>query len=205
MRKLQVRGVSAFLVGLALAAGQAGVAMAGGTVYSWRTEDGSYAFTDDEDAIPARYREQATERQVGRLADYERFTPVDDAATDAYEADLAQRVLRLRDLNAGLAQSHGVAQPQSGAPAATQAAATPSGELLTVRTGDVGLSFPTREQPGPIVSRSVLVRPEGKMVVENVRVTRRDGEVISVEMPRSREWNVTDAVDEADLHEALER
>ena len=31
-------------------------------VYSWRTEDGGYAFTDDPKGIPARYRDQAQVR-----------------------------------------------------------------------------------------------------------------------------------------------
>jgi hypothetical protein len=51
----------------------------------------------------------------------------------------------------------------------------------------------------------VLFRPDGKMIVQNARVTRRDGRVVAIEKPRSREWNVNDALDEGELGEALER
>jgi hypothetical protein len=204
MRKWQARGFSAWCVGLALAVSAAGGAAAeGGAIYSWRTEDGAYAFTDDEDAIPARYRSQVQVRAMKRLVDYERFTPADDDATDVYETQLAQRLVYLRNLNDSLARAAAAeAASLAQAPAPT---ATGSGELITVRTGGVGLSFPSEAGAGPIVSESVLFRPDGKMIVQNARVTRRDGRVVAIEKPRSREWNLNDALDEGELAEALER
>ena len=44
-----------------------GASAAADTVYSWRTEDGAYAFTDDLQAIPARYRSQVKTRQMTGL------------------------------------------------------------------------------------------------------------------------------------------
>ena len=40
---------------------------AAGTLYSWTTEEGTIAFTDDAKRIPARYRDVAKRRQVGGL------------------------------------------------------------------------------------------------------------------------------------------
>jgi hypothetical protein len=50
--------VGRFLLGAVLFAGLAGPAFAG-NVYSWVTEDGTYAFTDDP-ADPAMHRDGAT-------------------------------------------------------------------------------------------------------------------------------------------------
>lgn len=91
-----LRGVSAFaLVGLVAAAAPA----TAGTVYSWRTEDGSHAFTDDPERIPERYREQAESRAVGALEDYEQLTRADATASAAHAARLERRLDHLRALN----------------------------------------------------------------------------------------------------------
>jgi hypothetical protein len=56
----------------------------------------------------------------------------------------------------------------------------------------------------PIVVETVRVRREGGAVVQNAQVTKRGGRIISITLPRSREWNVNDWVDEEDLVRALE-
>ena len=53
--------------------GLAGAASAG-TVYSWQTEDGTIAYTDDRKRIPSRYREQAKARSMKQLSSYKRYT-----------------------------------------------------------------------------------------------------------------------------------
>ena len=55
-----------------------------GEIYSWRTEDGGYAFTDDEKAIPPRYRDQIEIQRIEGLGDYPRLTTPDAGASDAY-------------------------------------------------------------------------------------------------------------------------
>ena len=42
------------LIALLLLAAAAPAASADGKIYHWRTEDGTYAFTDDPDAVPPR-------------------------------------------------------------------------------------------------------------------------------------------------------
>ena len=58
------RAVVAVIVGL----GVAGSASAG-TVYSWQTEDGTSAYTDDRKRIPARYRSQAKARSRSMVSE----------------------------------------------------------------------------------------------------------------------------------------
>ena len=53
-----------FLLGTILVVALAGPAFAG-DVWSWRSEDGAYAFTDDSKRIPAKHRAEAQRRSLG--------------------------------------------------------------------------------------------------------------------------------------------
>ena len=90
---LRMMGCS--LLGLALA-----VPAGAETVYRWTAADGSLAFTDDAKRVPAQYRSQAKRSQTGDLADYDRYTPAQGSA-ESYEAKLAARIQRLREINEG--------------------------------------------------------------------------------------------------------
>ena len=72
--------VGKLLLGAILVAGLAGPAFAG-NVYSWVTDDGTYAFTDDSKRIPAKHRAEAKKRSMGKLTRYERFTKVSSEST----------------------------------------------------------------------------------------------------------------------------
>lgn len=86
-----------------------------GTVYSWRTEDGGYAFADDLRRVPARYRDEVTVREMGSLATYKRYSPQAGAVADAYEQDLTNYVAHLRALNAELEAPAGIQTAAGGA------------------------------------------------------------------------------------------
>ncbi len=73
---------------------------AAGTLYHWRAEDGSYAYTDDARRIPDRYKKDAQASDTSSLADYDRFTPADTAAVDSYAQGLQARLDDLRARNA---------------------------------------------------------------------------------------------------------
>src|SRR5687767_9835039 len=87
-------------------------------VYAWRTEDGGYAYTDDRDQIPARYRAQAKRLSGTSLSGYERYTPQDSEATSRYAERLERRLATLREVNA------------TQAPVRPQAETTSTGSLL---------------------------------------------------------------------------
>lgn len=166
-----------------------------GDVYTWRTEDGGTAFTDDPKSIPARYRSQIETRQVAALDGYERFSGQDSAAADRYEARLAERLERLRALNRSRAGAfrngnpHGVAE-----------------ESLTLRNGyregsEVDLSLAVGESVSgePIVVETVKMRLRGSSVVQAAEVVRRGDEILAVRKPQPRQWNLSDPVSEADV------
>jgi hypothetical protein len=170
-------------------------------IYTWRTQDGGYAFTDDEKAIPPRYRDHVEVRPMEGLEGYRRFTPKDDQATRRYEEHLAARLEYLRAFN------RQATAPASGAPADSAVPAPESSdEQITVRTGrrdSPGIDIRTSSDGEPIVVETILMRPKGKSVSQNVQVTRRGDKPIAVVKPRAREWNVTDIVDEEDLKQQL--
>lgn len=183
------------LVALLAAVGLSGTA--GAEIYSWRTQDGGYAFTDDPKAIPARYRDEAEVRPGGSLKGYKRFTPKDEAASQGYEERLAQRLERLRAMNASPAPSHEVAA----------ATAERNRETVTLRSGRGGSSVEVATEDGdePLVIETVFMRRDGSAIVQPVRITRRGDRIIAIEKPRNREWNVAnDVLDEADLQGAFE-
>jgi hypothetical protein len=89
--------VGNFLLGAFLVAGLAGPAFAG-NVYSWVTEDGTYAFTDDSKRIPAKHKAEAKKRPMGKLTRYERFTEVDSEKQEPYTDRLRERRLAFRNM-----------------------------------------------------------------------------------------------------------
>ncbi len=86
--------IGRILLGVGLAAGLAGPAFAG-NVYSWVTEDGTYAFTDDPKRIPAKHRSEAETRPMGDLQRYARYTV--DRTGKNYTDRLWQRQAELRE------------------------------------------------------------------------------------------------------------
>src|SRR5262245_38724730 len=86
---------SAFVAVLMLAAAMPAAA----EMWSWRTEDGGYAYTDDAKQIPARYRAQAKRVSQRSLGSYERLTVQDGDASARYADGVARRLESLRAAN----------------------------------------------------------------------------------------------------------
>ena len=87
--------IGKILLGSLLVAGLAGPAFAG-NVWSWRTEDGSFAFTDDSKRIPAKHRAEAKRKSMGKLTRYERFTKVSADVDGSYTDRIRARQSTLR-------------------------------------------------------------------------------------------------------------
>lgn len=88
------KGFGRVFVGGLLFVAMAGPAMAG-TVYSWVTKDGTYAFTDDPKRIPAMHKDDAQARPMGDLKRYGRYTV--DRTDKTYTDRLRQRQSDLRE------------------------------------------------------------------------------------------------------------
>ena len=187
-RILSLAGTTALLAALAATAAAA-------PVYSWRTEDGGYAFTDDPKAIPARYRDQAKLRSTARLRDYAHYTPSDDAAAERYAEQLTRRLAYLRAANAQPVAPRGAVAASSTGPTASLTMQSANGYQPSVE-----ISQNTGSEP--IVVETLFTRPEGKMVTRQTQVVRQGDQILSILKPRLREWNVTtDIHDESELQD----
>jgi hypothetical protein len=193
MEQLVMRSRIFHLVGAAAFAAALAAPAAADPVYSWRTEDGGYAFTDDPKAIPPRYRDEAQKRESGSLHDYKRYTPSDDVATERYAAQLTQRLEHLRAVN-----DERVAVNDEPGPRAPQA--TSSISLQSANNFEPSVQFDQATGGEPLVVDTLFTKPEGKIVTRQTQVVRQGDRIISVVKPRLREWNVaTDIHDESEL------
>jgi len=164
-----------------------------GTIYSWRTEDGGYAFSDDPEVIPARYRDQAQTRASADLRNYERYTESVSGSGDRYAEELEARLEHLRATNA--------APAPAGPSRATAAGASETGPRISLRTGNESaptIDVTTDAGAGPLVVETIFTRPKGKMVTRKSLVVRQGGKTIAVVRPRSAETNTFEIVDEGD-------
>lgn len=162
-----------------------------GTIYSWRTEDGTYAFSDDPEAIPTRYRDQVRTRVMSGLRDYERYTEPVPGSGAQYAEELAARLERLRATNAALAAA--------GPSTATAAGASAAGPRISLRTGNASaptIDLTTDAGAGPLVVETIFTRPEGKMITRKSLIVRQGGKTIAIVRPRSIETNTFEIVDE---------
>ena len=154
MEQLVMRSRFFRLVGAAAFAAALAAPAAADPVYSWRTEDGGYAFTDDPKAIPrALSRSGAEARDRARLHDYKRYTPSDDAATERYAEQLTRRLEHLRAVNANRVVASEQGEPRLGADELLDLA--PERERLravgrdSIRTRAASRSWSIRSSRGP--------------------------------------------------------
>lgn len=158
---LRVAGAIALTGGVALPA-------VAGEIYSWRTEDGAYAFTDDHKAIPARYRAVAQSRETADLAGYERLTKPPAGSGDAYAARLAARLERLRALNRDLdARSQRTAEAQGLT-------------SLSIAAGGLNLGVPMNGADGPVIVDKVRFRYNDEMATRHNLVVKQGGKILTV-------------------------
>jgi hypothetical protein len=181
MLKLKtVLRIGKVLVGSLLIAGLAGPAFAG-NVWSWRTEDGSFAFTDDSKRIPAKHRTEAKRKSMGKLTRYERFTKVSGETEKPYTDRVRDRQSEFR----------------------ARTATAPMGAYAgAARSNDVGLAFGVsagggREGAGtqilvplnpnrtssdfePTTVESIRVKPRHSMATRHFTVVKKGDRIVSV-------------------------
>jgi hypothetical protein len=192
---------TALLAGAVLLMGGVVADGAAADVFAWRTDDGGYAFTDDEKVIPPRYRDRVEVKRSASLASYGRYTPQDARAIDHYEKRLTARLERLRAFNAPPP-----AQPLAG----RQASSQPERTRVIVTAingrrdrGGVDVSVPIGDGDEPIVTGTVLVRPDGGAITQPAQIMRQGNRILSVSKSRPSEWNLSDAMSEEELAEKL--
>jgi hypothetical protein len=190
MRKLNLLLPSFILAGLL--AGPVATPADAGTLWKWTTEDGSVAFTDDPERIPARYRAEAKQREMGGLGSFSRYTPSDPAADEREARGTAERLERLRELNA---------PPQRIAESAP--AAAPGGSEAVIQVDDqTAVRVPTGGGEGPVIVEQVRVKADGSIFTHHDTVVRRGDEILMIVRPdQPHQAGPNDFIDESELLE----
>jgi len=137
-----------------------------GEIYSWQTENGEVAFTDNPKKIPARYRSQAQKRTSERIEDYARFSSGQSETTNRYAEQLAARVDALRRFNS-------VRDVADVAPEAVNGVAS-----INVR--GIDLRIPGAEIDAPIIVENVRVMGDGQITSRHDSVVRQGGRTLAI-------------------------
>jgi hypothetical protein len=140
-----------------------------GEIYSWRTEDGGYAYTDDAKAIPARYRDQAQVRTSNGIEGYRRLTAPASGSMDDYSRRLANRLGYLRSLNHDLDLAN--AQPVYADDVSN----------IMVKAGGLAVGVPTGGYSDePVVIETIRYRHNGEMATRHNTVVKKGDRVLTV-------------------------
>jgi hypothetical protein len=92
-------------VGLIALAFVLGASASAGTLYSWKTEDGTFSYTNEKKRIPAKYKAEAKSSKLKSMKSYDRFTPGPAASDTPYGDRIVQRLEVIRGAGASTAAS----------------------------------------------------------------------------------------------------
>ncbi len=147
-----------------------------GDVYSWQTREGTLAFTDDQKRIPARYREDSTTRDMGRLVGYERYSGADEETKILYASRLNARLTRFRSATGAVA----LALPSGEGEAAFLVRTSGSDRSVATQVG-----FPLDgADEAPILTNNVRMMPENSIATRHVTIVRQGERILSVVTPQ---------------------
>lgn len=189
---LQERG---FWIACWLAATLVAPPVAAGSLYAWRSEDGVYAYTNDANAVPTRYRDVVKVSEAKGLAGFERLTVQDSSRSAKNSKRLQDRLLALREANRQAAAKHSGAltASQSGNAVVSLGSAGPGQPRVELSAADPA----THE---PLVIEALMTRRPGDLQTRRSTVIRQ-GERTLVVMKGERHHRspTADVFDERDL------
>jgi len=165
-----------------LVVGLAGPALAG-NVWSWVTEEGTYAYTDDPKRIPARHRDEARMRSMGKLSQYERYTEISTGPDQPYVEQIRERQSELRQMTA-TAPNGGVVGATSPREAGVAFAVPATGGRGRAGSG-ASIMVPlakdrTESDAEPTTIESIRVDPRDSQATRHWTVVKRGDEIVTV-------------------------
>lgn len=158
-----------------------------GNVYSWVTEDGTHAFTDDPKRIPAMHRGEAKARPLGDLKRYGRYTV--DRTGKGYTDRLEQRRSDLREraqADAAMANSQVYVAGANGQVGRGLTYNVPmSGGRAPGGQRGVGMQLPLGNgmlggNDEPISVESVRMKPENGQATRHWTIVKQGDRVVAV-------------------------
>ena len=166
-----------------------------GSLYAWRSEDGVYSFTDDQNAIPERYRDAADVSESTGLVDYPRLT-VQVASRSAEQGKRRQeRLQALRDDSKRALE--GRAQPdlasQRGGAVVSLGSAGPGQPRIELPAAD-----PVTHEP-LIIEALITKRPGDSHTRRSTVIRQGDRTLVIMKGERHHRNPSRDVIDERDL------
>jgi len=173
--------VGQFVVGASLVVALAGPALAD-NVYSWVTDDGTHAFTDDPKRIPAKHRQDVQTRPMSDLSRYDRFTRIDTEDGEPYAERLRERRNALRATEVGARTGGLVGVAASGATGMTYSVPLSGGNGggragAAVQVPIGATAYAERE---PTTIESIRVKPDHSMASRHWTVIKNGDEITTV-------------------------
>ena len=167
------------LLGVFLVAGLAGPAFAG-NVYSWVTDDGTYAFTDDSKRIPAKHRAEVKKRPMGKLTRYERYTEAPSETGKPHADRIRERQMELRQMAVGAPM--GATVSAIGAQGTRLAYSIPV--TGTGRNNGASLDVPlgrgASASDQPTIITDIRVKPRRNMATRHWTVIKQGDQIVTV-------------------------
>jgi hypothetical protein len=162
-------------VGLITLAFVLGASASAGTLYSWKTEDGTFSYTNEKKRIPAKYKAEAKSSKLKSMKSYDRFTPGPAASDTPYGDRIVQRLE--------------VFHAASSATVAAGAAGVAPQSYVKLDLGGndrdgSGIEIPIGagvDDSEPVYVEEVRMRPEkGHTTSRHVRIVKQGGRILAV-------------------------
>ena len=167
-----------------------------GTLYSWKTEDGTFAYTNDQKRVPAKYKSEAGKSNMKSMKSYDRFTPGPRVEGKAYTDRIVERLEVLRATS-----SDDVRMASGGA----------ADRVVHVNLGSAGrrggnqaeVQIPVgvgMEDMEPVVVEHVRMKPvAGSSATRHARIVKQGDRVLAVIKDRQLDNPLTPSFDERDF------
>lgn len=169
-----------------------GASASAGTLYSWKTEDGTFAYTNDKKRIPTRYKNEVESSKLRSMESYARFTPGPKTDDKAYGDRIVERLEVLRATSSDLASSGG------GIPLGSQA-------FVKLELGQDGSAIEIPIGAGlddlePVVVEHVRMKSAaGRTTTRHFRIVKQGDRVLAVIKDEIHDYPPTPVLNEEDF------
>ncbi len=173
-----------------------GASASAGTLYSWKTEDGTFAYTNERKQIPAKYKGEAKKSNLKSMESYDRFTPGPKSDGKAHQERVMERLEVLRT-SVGDSEQMGAAGAGERVVNVNVGSGGRNGGNQAEVQIPVGLGMDDME---PIVVEHIRMKPvAGSNATRHARVVKQGDRVLAVIKSRQLDNPLTPKLDEWDF------
>lgn len=174
-----------------------GASASAGTLYSWKTEDGTLAYTNEMKRIPARYKGGAAKSNLKSMQSYDRFTPGPKLDETSYGDRIVERLEVLRANDTSARTVAGTAIASGGGSSFVRVNAANGMNSSAVVNIPVAAQADDME---PVVIEHVRMKPgKGRMTSRHFKIVKQGDRVLAVIKDRVKEHDPSSGLSEDDF------